>query len=308
MMKELNIARQTLLKLLKEYDLKIKGKPDEVIGKRFGKLVVLERLENAKDASKVYKCKCACGNTTEVNGKYLYNGDTRSCGCYEKDFKKYQEKNYKEALKKVGEKHCMLTIIDITLRDDKRQYDMICRCDCGSISRKVYSQIARGEIISCGWYGRELSSIRTGNLLKHCRYRNSGKEWYFIKNDEKICCRYGYEVIYANYLIVNGIKFEYEPETFKISNGRRYTPDFYLVDEDRYVEIKGASLDVIDKNNQKEKIELFRQSHRLDIYYWRDIVEICDLPYRSYSYYKEKADRLGVDVVDYLGNIMYLSY
>ncbi|MGL5330539.1 MAG: helix-turn-helix domain-containing protein, partial [Peptostreptococcaceae bacterium] len=48
MMKELNIARQTLNKLLNEYDLKIKGKPDEMIGKRFGKLVVTKRLENSK--------------------------------------------------------------------------------------------------------------------------------------------------------------------------------------------------------------------------------------------------------------------
>ena len=48
MMKELNIARETLVKLIKENDLKIKGKLDELIGKIFVKLAVIERLENTK--------------------------------------------------------------------------------------------------------------------------------------------------------------------------------------------------------------------------------------------------------------------
>lgn len=67
MIEELHIARETLVKLLKENDLKIKGKPDELIGKTFGKLTVVERLENSKDRRKVYRCKCECGNTTDVN-------------------------------------------------------------------------------------------------------------------------------------------------------------------------------------------------------------------------------------------------
>ncbi len=66
MMKELNIARETLVKLLKENCLKIKGKPDELIGKGFGKLTVIERLENTKDRRRLYRCSCECGNITEV--------------------------------------------------------------------------------------------------------------------------------------------------------------------------------------------------------------------------------------------------
>ena len=304
MMKELHIARETLVKLLKENNLKIKGKPDELIGKRFGKLTVIERLENSKDRRKVYRCKCECGNTIEVKVKYLNNGDTRSCGCYKKNFEAYQEKNYEKALEKVGEKYGRLTIIDVAMRDNKQAYDMVCRCECGTICRKKYSQILKGEIVSCGCYAKEIASIKATTVL--LKSRKNKKDWYFIKDNEKVMCRSGYEVIYANYLICNNIDFEYEPVTFKIDNRRRYTPDFYLKDEDRYVELKGMPYNIYNESNQREKIEILRKDYIIDIYYWEDIHDICGLSYKHYTYYKIKADRLGVRVEDFLGNMMYI--
>ncbi|MGL6106012.1 MAG: hypothetical protein ACRC03_07820, partial [Romboutsia sp.] len=181
MIKELNIARDTLVKLLKENNLKIKGKPDENIGQRFGKLVIIERIQNSKDSRKVYKCKCDCGNITEVKLKYLYNGDTRSCGCY-KDFKKYQEKNYNEAYNKVGEKHGLLTIVDIEIAKNKKYYKMVCNCECGNIVKRAYGSLLRYEIPSCGCYAREMSSIRMcENILSHFK-SNRNKSWYFKKH------------------------------------------------------------------------------------------------------------------------------
>lgn len=56
-----------------------------MIGKRFGKLVVLEELpERAKDGQKVYQCICDCGNYKNVRGKDLRSGNTKSCGCLHK--------------------------------------------------------------------------------------------------------------------------------------------------------------------------------------------------------------------------------
>ncbi|MGL5749897.1 MAG: hypothetical protein ACRCXT_05185 [Paraclostridium sp.] len=305
MMKELNIAKKTLDKLLKENDLKIKGKPDELIGKVFGKLTVIERLENTKEGRKVYRCSCECGNTTSVKAKYLNNGDTRSCGCHKKNFDAYQEKNYKKALEKVGEKHGRLTIIDVAMRDNKKAYDMICVCECGTVCRKKYSQIVKGEIVSCGCYAREMASIKAHTVL--LKSRRNMRDWYFIKDNEKVLCRSGYEVIYANYLICNNIDFEYEPVTFKIDDKRRYTPDFYLKYEDRYIELKGMPYEVKDRCNQREKIEILRKDYIIDIYYWKEIHDICNLSYKYYGYYKIKADKLGVRVEDFLGQMMYMN-
>lgn len=55
-----------------------------LVGKRFGKLVVIERAENRQfpcGASVVcWKCRCDCGNIVTVCGSGLRNG-TKSCGC-----------------------------------------------------------------------------------------------------------------------------------------------------------------------------------------------------------------------------------
>lgn len=52
-----------------------------MIGKKFGRLIVLEELEERKQRKKVYKCQCDCGNIVNVIGTHLRNGNTRSCGC-----------------------------------------------------------------------------------------------------------------------------------------------------------------------------------------------------------------------------------
>lgn len=56
-----------------------------MIGKKFGKLTVLEECEERKERRIVYKCKCDCGNISYVIGKNLRNGTTKSCGCLRRE-------------------------------------------------------------------------------------------------------------------------------------------------------------------------------------------------------------------------------
>jgi hypothetical protein len=58
-----------------------------------------------------------------------------------------------------------------------------------------------------------------------------------------------------DYLIPKGIAWEYEPKTFKLSNGKKYTPDFYLKESDVYVEIKGYDY----RGESKRRAGLFRE-------------------------------------------------
>jgi len=52
------------------------GRPAEnIIGKRFGKLVVLS------ESNKVCTCKCDCGNYKIADRRQLKRGHTQSCGC-----------------------------------------------------------------------------------------------------------------------------------------------------------------------------------------------------------------------------------
>lgn len=52
-----------------------------LIGNRYGKLTVIERVENNRFAHVCYRCKCDCGGETIVDATNLRNGNTNSCGC-----------------------------------------------------------------------------------------------------------------------------------------------------------------------------------------------------------------------------------
>lgn len=56
----------------------------EIIGKKFGKLTVLEELKSnkANDYHKILKCKCDCGNITYKRKTNVINGKVLSCGCF----------------------------------------------------------------------------------------------------------------------------------------------------------------------------------------------------------------------------------
>lgn len=64
-----------------------RGKPAnnaklDMVGKRFGRLIVIEKHPvNTKDGKIRWVCKCDCGKTVVVSGKYLRTGKTLSCGC-----------------------------------------------------------------------------------------------------------------------------------------------------------------------------------------------------------------------------------
>lgn len=56
-------------------------KVENVVGQRFGRLVVLECLETKSHGSRFQRCRCDCGNIKDVPISYLKSGHTRSCGC-----------------------------------------------------------------------------------------------------------------------------------------------------------------------------------------------------------------------------------
>lgn len=59
----------------------------DLVGKRFGRLVVLPSGHEVKGKRKVkyWNCQCDCGNTTPVTTGKLRSGHTISCGCWNKE-------------------------------------------------------------------------------------------------------------------------------------------------------------------------------------------------------------------------------
>ena len=52
----------------------------DILGKRFGKLTVMEFAGKDSSRCKIFKCKCDCGKETIVRKTHLISGGTKSCG------------------------------------------------------------------------------------------------------------------------------------------------------------------------------------------------------------------------------------
>lgn len=82
------------------------GKFIDLKGQRFGRLTVIEIAGYDEKRSFLWLCHCDCGNKTIVRSGSLRSGDTKSCGCLQKEAaSKATKSNF------VGKKFNMLTVI-----------------------------------------------------------------------------------------------------------------------------------------------------------------------------------------------------
>lgn len=80
----------------------------DMTGQRFGRLTVLERVEDYcldyygwTDRKAMWRCRCDCGAEVTVIGANLRRGATRSCGCLRSDLMKERNER-KRQLKRYG--------------------------------------------------------------------------------------------------------------------------------------------------------------------------------------------------------------
>lgn len=124
----------------------------DLTGKRFGKLMVLEDLEKVKNGSRVWLCKCDCGNTKEVTTRDLNNHRVASCGCSKESSKSL-----------IGKKFGRLTVIADTQEKQGTAKMWLCRCDCGKELKVRTDSLTSGRTISCGCYLYDKDRIKALN-------------------------------------------------------------------------------------------------------------------------------------------------
>ncbi len=86
--------------------------------------------------------------------------------------------------------------------------------------------------------------------------------------------RSSWELKYAKYLDDNKIDYLYEPSSFKmIINNKEttYRPDFFLIKENMFIEIKGYFRDEISKLKSDKFIELYGNDYNYDILMKKDL-------------------------------------
>lgn len=57
----------------------------DLTGKKFGKLTVIKRVKNSKNNHARWLCECECENKVAVLSASLRDGNTRSCGCLQRE-------------------------------------------------------------------------------------------------------------------------------------------------------------------------------------------------------------------------------
>lgn len=62
--------------------LQNQGSPRDLKGQVFGRLTALESIGKNTAGQYIWSCSCSCGNTHNVTGTNLIEGNTKSCGCY----------------------------------------------------------------------------------------------------------------------------------------------------------------------------------------------------------------------------------
>jgi len=57
----------------------------DLTGQKFGRLTVVERVDNANDGHARWLCQCDCGKRVIIPGYCLTNHNTKSCGCLHRE-------------------------------------------------------------------------------------------------------------------------------------------------------------------------------------------------------------------------------
>ena len=125
---------------------------EDLTGKQFNRLFVNSLVGKNKKGYYTWNCTCSCGRKTVVESAKLKNGNTKSCGCLQRE--KSGLNNYKDL---TGQKFGYLTVIerDISMPKGKGVY-WTCRCACGNIKTLLTKDLTSGHWVTCGCgYGRD---------------------------------------------------------------------------------------------------------------------------------------------------------
>lgn len=141
----------------------------DLTGKKFGKLLVVARIEDYVSPKGRHKsrweCQCDCGNTTQATGDNLRSGNTTSCGCihqYIDDWSGYVF-NKLTVIKEVAK-----------TKHDRR---MLCRCKCGNLKEVGLKHLISGKIQSCGCMPHPYEDL-TNKVFGYLKVISENKERY----------------------------------------------------------------------------------------------------------------------------------
>lgn len=163
----------------------IEEKKNHLIGKRFGRLVVLSPTKERQNNSIVWNCQCDCGNFKLIPTHLLTSGHTQSCGCLKLE---------SHLIDITGQKFGKLLVLK---REANIGTKWVCQCDCGNIKIIEGYNLRSGFTQSCGCINY---SIGEQNIKKILDENNISyiKEYTCSDLDKK---RFDFAILQNNQII-----------------------------------------------------------------------------------------------------------
>lgn len=120
-------------------------------GQRFERLTVVKELDRRIDGGIAWECMCDCGNTVVTNSKSLKNGNTKSCGCLQKDKARINViKNHPGRVDHTGKRFGRWTVLRVSPTPVGENTRWVCKCDCGTVTDVITQSLVNGRSTSCG--------------------------------------------------------------------------------------------------------------------------------------------------------------
>lgn len=123
---------------------------NDLVGKQFGRWTVLYLCEErTKKRGKIYHCKCECGNEKDVPAETLKRGESKSCGCLQKEIA--SETGKKCRIDITGQRFGKLVALYPIYSGNKNEHTKWhCKCDCGNECDVDLGNLRQGFSKSCG--------------------------------------------------------------------------------------------------------------------------------------------------------------
>ena len=146
--------------------------PKNMIGRKFGILIVCSCVEKSDGGNRggVWKCNCECGKQSFEKGRDLRSGSVRHCGC-----------GGGRPLKiSTGDRFGILTVVS-----ESSDNIFNCKCDCGKLASFKRKQLVCKDNTSCGclrqnWdslIGKKFDIVTVVSCVEEPNLNNRGGLW-----------------------------------------------------------------------------------------------------------------------------------
>ena len=172
--KKLVLATNIIKQEVKSCGCLTTGRSTPLEGRRFGRLLVLEKLEQKTTKKGVlWRCQCDCGNIVDMTSALLLSHGTKSCGCLRTEIL-----HSAPAIVKGTSPYKF-----INPKPTKRNKTGVLGVSQKSDGSYLATMTFQGELVLCESYNNLADAVRARRLCEEKYYNPLLKELGLLKND-----------------------------------------------------------------------------------------------------------------------------